>query len=77
MYLFFQNYAKANRERIPSEIASQVSEEHVCSICLGRVREGQNVAKIACMHMFHSQCLHKWCKKKTTCPVCKSRIDIV
>lgn len=77
LYLFRKNYAKANRERIPSEIARQTSDEQVCTICLGKVREGQNVARIACMHTFHSQCLHKWSKKKTACPICKSRIDII
>lgn len=54
-----------------------VSGEHRCSICLGRVKEGQNVSRIACMHVFHSQCLHKWSKKKTLCPICKYPIDIV
>lgn len=77
LYLFRKNYAKANRERIPSGIATMVSEEDVCIICLNKVREGQNVARIACMHVFHSHCLHKWSKLKTTCPICKSRIDIV
>ena len=77
LYLFRQNYIKANRERIPSEIARAVGPEETCTICLGRVREGQNVARIACMHVFHSQCLHKWSKKKSKCPICQSRIDVI
>ena len=77
LYLFRQNYVKANRERIPSGIATMTSEECICTICLNRVREGQNVARIACMHVFHSQCLHRWSKLKTTCPICKYPIDIV
>ena len=73
LYLFKKAYFKANRERIPYEVA--VSEADMCPICLKDITEGQKIAKISCMHVFHSHCLHKWIKKKQTCPICLSTIQ--
>jgi hypothetical protein len=75
-WLFWKEYARANRNRIEWEIVSNLADEN-CAICLNRIAEGQKVAKIECMHHYHLSCLNKWVKKKSQCPLCQSHITLV
>ena len=72
IYLYKKAYIRANKERLPVELAA--SEWEACPICLREIGEGQKIAKITCMHVFHSHCLHRWIKKRMNCPVCLSGI---
>jgi hypothetical protein len=74
-WLFWKEYARANRNRIEWEVVGLTDES--CAICLNRILEGQKVAKIECMHHYHLSCLNKWVKKKTQCPLCQSHISLV
>jgi hypothetical protein len=46
-------------------------KETKCVICLEFFRIGEEVAMLACHHIFHSDCIVKWCVNKPECPVCK------
>ena len=72
LYLFYKEYAKANKIRLASDFATNIDDN--CVICYNSIEEGQKIAKIVCMHKFHTLCLNKWIKKKQSCPLCKCNI---
>lgn len=41
-----------------------------CSICLESL-ETSDFVLTSCKHFFHKSCLESWCKKSTTCPLCR------
>ena len=49
------------------------SEEYdVCSICHCSLNEG--VESMACGHVFHTMCIHRWLRRASTCPNCRAEI---
>eukprot|EP01132_Coremiostelium_polycephalum_P007418 gene7418-9119_t len=45
-----------------------------CSICLEIFKEGDFLRTLPCLHHFHSNCVDKWLKIKTVCPICKCEV---
>jgi hypothetical protein len=41
-----------------------------CSICLD-ISVGDQVAVLACGHIYHAACIHKWLTANDDCPLCK------
>jgi hypothetical protein len=41
-----------------------------CSICLD-IGVGDQVATLACGHIYHAACIHKWLTANDDCPLCK------
>lgn len=56
----------------PSE--SKKEEADKCAICLVDYEEGDEVKRLPCTHMFHSECVGRWLKVNRTCPCCKESI---
>jgi hypothetical protein len=54
---------------------SDISKE--CSVCLEKIRDGDKLGTINCMHTFHYSCILEWGKYKQECPLCRSRIPIL
>jgi hypothetical protein len=40
-----------------------------CSICLSPI-----ATKLACGHIFHSNCISGWIKKSNSCPICRAKV---
>ena len=45
-----------------------------CVICLSDFRPGVGVRRLACLHLFHTQCVDAWLLNNRVCPVC--RVDV-
>ncbi|XP_066579067.1 E3 ubiquitin-protein ligase ZNRF1 [Amia ocellicauda] len=39
-----------------------------CSICLEDLVQGQTIARLACLCIYHKSCIDSWCKVKPCCP---------
>ncbi|CAN4111453.1 unnamed protein product [Withania somnifera] len=47
----------------------------VCAICLGEYSAGETLRCIPeCQHCFHVECVDKWLKMNSTCPVCRNSL---
>jgi len=45
-----------------------------CVICLSDFIPGNNVRRLACLHLFHTSCVDVWLINNRICPVC--RVDV-
>ncbi|TYI87463.1 hypothetical protein E1A91_D04G136800v1 [Gossypium mustelinum] len=45
-----------------------------CVICKEEMREGRDVCKFPCQHLFHWMCILPWVKKRNTCPCCRFQL---
>ncbi|KAG7591799.1 Zinc finger RING-type [Arabidopsis thaliana x Arabidopsis arenosa] len=52
------------------------SHDDCCCICLGKYGEEEGIAlrKLECSHVFHSECIDKWLRIKSSCPLCQSQV---
>ncbi|KAM7257447.1 hypothetical protein ACFE04_013188 [Oxalis oulophora] len=46
-----------------------------CSVCLSEFVDNENLRLLPkCSHAFHVQCIDKWLKSHSTCPLCRANI---
>ena len=50
------------------------SEGVMCAVCHGMVEPDEEVAKIACGHIFHKDCVIPWFETRSTCPLCRASL---
>ncbi|CAN8305149.1 unnamed protein product [Cochlearia groenlandica] len=44
-----------------------------CVVCLSKLKEGEEVRKLECRHVFHRRCLEGWLHRfNFNCPLCRS-----
>jgi len=43
-----------------------------CAICIEDIVIGQNIIKMDCKHIFHSDCILRWFRESLCCPICRS-----
>jgi hypothetical protein len=55
------------------EMIKNNEEMETCGICLENLKN-RNVSVMTCDHYFHSNCLLKWKKINSICPICKRNI---
>lgn len=64
--------------------------EPCCPICFDEIKEGSNVCKLDCGHIFHYECIISWFKNRKvkypnslygksirTCPYCRNKVDFI
>lgn len=49
-------------------------EDAICSICLGKYQDNDELRELQCAHCFHVECVDKWLKINASCPLCKHEI---
>ena len=58
------------------KVTEKESDEQ-CSICLEDFKLNEEIEFTLCQHLFHINCLEKWCEINSVCPLCKSEIKIL
>lgn len=48
-----------------------------CPICFDEIKDNEDKITTPCFHCFHQQCLRKWMKRKSICPVCRNDISLL
>lgn len=48
--------------------------DNQCIICFQTVQDGDRVGKLPCRHVFHSECLKTWLRRRNACPLCAGEI---
>jgi hypothetical protein len=61
-------------QRIEVFEATKKDEEELCSICYYNLKEGEEIHKLECKHVFHCECIKEWLMKERSCPLCKQEI---
>lgn len=46
-----------------------------CPICWDPVEQGEELAVLACSHLFHSECINRWSRIGNSCPLCRRRLS--
>ena len=41
-----------------------------CVICLQEMKTNEELTIILCSHIYHTECIQAWAKKKRLCPLC-------
>lgn len=45
-----------------------------CQICFCNYDEGEKLRMLPCFHDYHVQCIDRWLKDNTTCPICRANL---
>jgi RING-finger-containing ubiquitin ligase len=59
------------KESVKKEESTGPSSNQSCAICIGDYKHGDRLRTLPCLHKFHVECIDKWLKKKSECPICK------
>ena len=55
------------------EKAKEEKEEEECVICMGSINNENNEKfTTSCNHVFHKDCLSRWCQQNNSCPSCRT-----
>ncbi|KAL7265593.1 hypothetical protein ACSBR1_003384 [Camellia fascicularis] len=58
-----------------SDSSSSFCRVGECSICLGGFQDGEKVKVLPmCHHGFHSKCVDKWLRTRSSCPLCRASV---
>jgi hypothetical protein len=47
-----------------------------CTICISSIRHNEMVRRLPCQHIFHSECIDHWLKKKALCPFAGNKLTL-
>ena len=51
-------------------------DDNKCVVCQYEFKNGENVTKLTCGHLFHTNCVDTWLSKNKVCPMCHKEIII-
>jgi len=72
MYLY-KCVLKQQSNFVYEEIENKAKD---CAVCLEEFKNGANVTKLKCEHLFCSECIEKWLSNSTTCPCCRQNPEL-
>ncbi|KAG8049086.1 hypothetical protein GUJ93_ZPchr0009g1399 [Zizania palustris] len=57
-----------------SPIAHRAEPSVECCICLERCGDADGLIQLRCKHIFHSACLGRWLRSRSSCPYCRTSV---
>jgi len=70
---------KKQIKKIPKVIYNRnkfSNNDNKCVVCQYEFKNGEEVTKLSCGHLFHSECVDTWLSKNKVCPMCHKEIII-
>jgi len=72
--------AKPKEKEEPEKKSAQGSngngdEFHKCCICLETFKEGEEIRRLPCLHIFHTDEISHWLERNHLCPICRTPIE--
>ena len=70
---------KKQIKKIPKVIYNKnrvKNDDSKCVVCQYDFKNGENVTKLSCAHLFHSDCVDTWLSNNKVCPMCHKEIVI-
>lgn len=63
-------------QRFPTKKFKSTSgtENTQCQICFCDYTDGEKLRMLPCFHDYHVQCIDRWLKDNTTCPICRANL---
>ncbi|KAF7646658.1 hypothetical protein LDENG_00184100 [Lucifuga dentata] len=63
-------------QRFPTKTfqSSQSAGNTQCQICFCDYTDGEKLRILPCFHDYHVQCIDRWLKENTTCPICRANM---
>jgi hypothetical protein len=59
---------------VVNEDTDQNSNKDTCNICLCDYEVGESCKTLPCNHVYHSQCIDRWLRNVSKCPICKASV---
>ena len=73
MYGLFRTISSEIEHLNQSEAKEKEKEEEECVICMGSINNEINESfTTRCKHVFHKDCLSRWCQQNNSCPSCRT-----
>ena len=57
-------------DTIKNFLNQQKDNFNECVICLQEMKTNEELTIILCSHIYHTECIQAWAKKKRLCPLC-------
>ncbi|XP_037622312.1 E3 ubiquitin-protein ligase arkadia-A isoform X1 [Sebastes umbrosus] len=63
-------------QRFPTKTFKSANscENTQCQICFCDYTDGEKLRMLPCFHDYHVQCIDRWLKDNTTCPICRANL---
>ncbi len=71
--------SKAQIKKIPRFIYQKHIHKNIdnkCVVCQYEFKNGDNITKLNCGHVFHTDCVDTWLSKNKVCPMCHKEIVV-
>jgi hypothetical protein len=56
-------------DMLPTEL--QIGQQ--CAICLENIQADSRIINLSCNHYFHKNCILRWYREHSTCPMCRTQ----
>ena len=66
----------APKEAVEALPTVKINESLQCSVCLDDFEVGSEAKEMPCKHRFHSSCILPWLELHSSCPVCRSQLQV-
>jgi len=50
-------------------------EFNKCCICLESFKQGDEIRRLPCLHIFHTEEIDQWLSRNHLCPICRTPIE--
>ncbi|XP_017545151.1 uncharacterized protein si:ch211-59o9.10 [Pygocentrus nattereri] len=69
--------SKGDIERLPTKVYNPTHNagKTECQICFCDYKEGENLRMLPCLHDYHVNCIDRWLKESSTCPICRADVS--